>query len=358
MSSPNVQATYRSSISTNLLALTLLISVPAFAQDLDTEPLYGSSTLASGFIGDPLVVALDAGGPDSVTRLGTDCLGYITSDQPDYVLEYEAGNSELGFFTDSDIDTTMVINDPRGNWQCNDDAAVLPGTNAGISFNTPVSGTYHIWVGSFSSSEAGEPARLVITEQDEQDWLSLNLYSGPNASQSDDWIASGDIDFGDNSSEWARDGECDDPRFAGRGMASTLLEDDQLRDADDCRWLYNEGSIRLVVDIQGSSLGRIERGELDRSDLTQPNGSYVDVFSFNGTAGDLTILELRSGSFDSVLTVRAPSGEEFENDDFNGDSGRSMLTLTLEETGIYQARVSSFAERETGDYTLTIQSEP
>ena len=28
-----------------------------------------------------------------------------------------------------------------------------------------------------------------------------------------------DIDFGDDSSEWANDGECDDPRFEGTGSA-------------------------------------------------------------------------------------------------------------------------------------------
>ena len=355
MTLPNSRIPRRSSFATILLTLPLFGSAPAFSQNLDTEPLYGSSALTSGFIEDPLVVILEAGGPDSVALLNNECLGYISNDQADYVIKYEAGNSELGFFVDSDIDTTLIINDPRGNWQCNDDADVLPGTNAGISFNTPVSGNYHIWVGSYSSSDAGEPARLIITEEDAQDWSSLNLFGG---TQPGNWIANEAIEFGDNSSDWAGDGECDDPRFAGRGMASTLLEEDRLHDADDCRELFSEGAIRLVADMRGSSMGRIERGELIRSDMTQADGSYVDIFSFSGSAGDLAILELRSGSFDTVLTVRTPSGQEFINDDYNGDSGRSMLTLTLEETGSYQASVSSFVGQETGDYTLTIHSEP
>jgi len=56
------------------------------------------------------------------------------------------------------------------------------------------------------------------------------------------------IDFGDNSGRWANDGECDDPRFVdvfGSNMASTLLEQDMMRDAADCRNLYNQGLIRL-----------------------------------------------------------------------------------------------------------------
>ena len=55
----------------------------------------------------------------------------------------------------------------------------------------------------------------------------------------------GDL-FGNNSSEWANDGECDDPRFAGPGMATVLLDEDIGRDANDCRSLYNSGSIFLL----------------------------------------------------------------------------------------------------------------
>jgi hypothetical protein len=57
---------------------------------------------------------------------------------------------------------------------------------------------------------------------------------------------SGDIDFGDDSSAWANDGECDDPRFTGTGMATELVDEDIGRDATDCRTLFDAGSITLV----------------------------------------------------------------------------------------------------------------
>jgi len=45
------------------------------------------------------------------------------------------------------------------------------------------------------------------------------------------------------------DGECDDPRFGGSGMAATLLAKDTARDTakdtDDCRSLYQAGRIYL-----------------------------------------------------------------------------------------------------------------
>jgi len=54
-----------------------------------------------------------------------------------------------------------------------------------------------------------------------------------------------EVPFGDDSSNWALDGECDDPRFVGEGMAETLLEEDLLADATDCRLLFDAGYIRL-----------------------------------------------------------------------------------------------------------------
>lgn len=56
-----------------------------------------------------------------------------------------------------------------------------------------------------------------------------------------------DIDFGTDSSRWANDGECDDPRFRGPGMTTTMLLDSDIRaDATDCRAAYEAGRITLI----------------------------------------------------------------------------------------------------------------
>ncbi|HJP36408.1 MAG TPA: hypothetical protein QF901_10505, partial [Gammaproteobacteria bacterium] len=60
--------------------------------------------------------------------------------------------------------------------------------------------------------------------------------------------AQGNIDFGDDSGDWAHDGECDDPRFIGEGMATVLLDEDRFRDASDCRTLLANGVISLRAD--------------------------------------------------------------------------------------------------------------
>jgi hypothetical protein len=62
----------------------------------------------------------------------------------------------------------------------------------------------------------------------------------------------GAVDFGADSSQWINDGECDDPRFAGEGMAAVLLDEDRFADATDCRTLYEAGMIALVGDGGGA----------------------------------------------------------------------------------------------------------
>ena len=57
----------------------------------------------------------------------------------------------------------------------------------------------------------------------------------------------GAIDFGNDSGEWSNDGECDDMRFAGLGMTTTpLLQSDIMRDATDCRNAFNAGQLKLA----------------------------------------------------------------------------------------------------------------
>ena len=53
------------------------------------------------------------------------------------------------------------------------------------------------------------------------------------------------IDFGDDASPFANDGECDDICFDGPGTASSISIDDLLHDADDCSAQCERGKIWL-----------------------------------------------------------------------------------------------------------------
>ena len=98
------------------------------------------------------------------------------------------------------------------------------------------------------------------------------------------------IEFGDDTGDWARDGECDDIRFEGDGVASTLLVQDRGRDAADCRQLYDEGRVRLFgVDLRS---GAIDFGD-DAGNSAQDglcadprfHGEGMDSFLFDGDRG-------------------------------------------------------------------------
>jgi hypothetical protein len=84
----------------------------------------------------------------------------------------------------------------------------------------------------------------------------IQLADGGNTN---DLNTGGEVDFGADSGQWTMDGECDDPRFEGQGMASVLLDEDRFADATDCRTLYEAGMIRLI----GEGVQDIPDGEVD-----------------------------------------------------------------------------------------------
>lgn len=103
--------------------------------------------------------------------------------------------------------------------------------------------------------------------------------------------------------------------------------------------------------------GRVNSGELQRSDRTLSSGEYYDEIVFEGRAGQRVTLDLTTSEFDPYLLVVAPSGDKESNDDFDGALDRSRLELTLSETGRYQILVTSYEEGETGDWQLRIDTE-
>lgn len=95
------------------------------------------------------------------------------------------------------------------------------------------------------------------------------------------------IGFGDDSSQWSNDDECDDPRFEGSAMATTLLEEDRGHDASDCRAAFNAGRISLVAESQESVMADgidfgtdggswTEDGECDDPRFVGPGASTIE----------------------------------------------------------------------------------
>ena len=128
--------------------------------DFTLEPNYGTAELRSGFTPDPHRVRLQSGGPVDASVLGGSCRGYI-SRAPDYRIRYQSGRLPLIISAESSSDTTLVVNGPDGEWNCDDDGG--DGLNPSIRYETPRSGQYDIWVGTYGSSQL-ESTILDISE--------------------------------------------------------------------------------------------------------------------------------------------------------------------------------------------------
>jgi hypothetical protein len=118
---------------------------------------FGSVNLAAGFLPDPHTVSVVSGATATdavdVASLGLSpmnsgaCRGFATS-RPDYILNFTPGQ-HLRIFVDAPGDTTLVVNDGRGNWWCSDDDG--GNLNPSIEIPNPVGGQYDIWVGSYQA---------------------------------------------------------------------------------------------------------------------------------------------------------------------------------------------------------------
>ena len=124
-------------------------------------PNSGSTVLRTGFTPDPRQVQVTAGGTVDGSHLPGSCSGMI-SEAPDYRVTFTPGSLPLAFRTVSSADTTLIINDPNGNWVCDDDSN--GNTNAKVVFQKPAAGVYDVWVGVFGSTATSAPATLQITE--------------------------------------------------------------------------------------------------------------------------------------------------------------------------------------------------
>jgi serine protease Do/protease YdgD len=130
----------------------------AVAQNPNLPPAYGTLNLNAGFLPDPQAVNVVAGGNIDARRLGGQCVGAIAN-PPDVRLNYRAGSFPLFISVRSNVDTTLVINLPNGQWLCNDD---FQGLNPGVILRNPPSGQYDIWVGTFGGGTA--PAQVLVSE--------------------------------------------------------------------------------------------------------------------------------------------------------------------------------------------------
>ncbi|WEK04322.1 MAG: hypothetical protein P0Y65_19425 [Candidatus Devosia phytovorans] len=130
-----------------------------------------------------------------------------------------------------------------------------------------------------------------------------------------------DINFGDDSSEWANDGECDDPRFAGAGSASELLDADIGKDATDCQAALNAGTVSFVG--EGGAAADVDYGD-DTSEWANDGECDDPRFSGTGVASELLDGDIGHDATDCQAAVEAGTAT------YVGDSGAATTTAVAE----------------------------
>ena len=145
----------------SVLAAVMALTLGVFGNDVIAQARlrlggsasnFGRRAINGGFMPDPFTTTITSGGniDASSLSLAPGCRGFVTA-QPDFIVDYTNAASFVRFYNVAGGDTTLVINDARGNWHCNDDS--FGGLNPTVDIANPPSGQYDIWVGSYRANE-------------------------------------------------------------------------------------------------------------------------------------------------------------------------------------------------------------
>ncbi len=133
---------------------------PIMAQNFDLPPAFGDVTLAPGFPDDPFTVDIVAGGDiNAGTTIGAACAGFI-ADAPDFRVFLEGEAATLYLSVVGEEDTTLVVNDPNGDWHCDDDSFEM---HPAVVLEDAPAGQYDIWIGTMAAGATSD-ATLYVSE--------------------------------------------------------------------------------------------------------------------------------------------------------------------------------------------------
>ena len=288
--------------------------VPAVATaDWSLAPGYGTATLNEGFLPDPYVVNLEAGGPVEIASQVGGCGGGWVAEAPDFRLTYNAGNfAALTFEAASAEDITLVINGPDGQWTCVDD---VHGTNPAVIFSPPVAaGQYDIWVGTFAP-DIIPAATLFITEADTPQLPTANTGTVTPTTPS-----------GGGTADWALD-----PGYGTANLNAGFLPDPHTVN------LQAGGYVDIAQQVPGCSAGYV---------------AEAPDYRLNYTAGGASLTFTATSAADTTLVISDPNGQWFCVDDYNGLD--PLVFFGAPQTGQYDIWVGTWDSNILPSATLSI----
>lgn len=271
--------------------------------DFTLDPSVGSVNLTAGYAPDPHTVRIVSGGSFSAYDTSSNCTGWV-AEAPDYAVYYDAGGFDLTFGVDSDSDTTLMINDPSGNWACDDDSG--GSLNPLITFSAPQSGRYDVWIGSYSEGEFAN-STLSVSEIGQ---IAQHIET-PVANRIDMSLPSG----------------------FGSANLNTGFSPDPYRVN-----IISGGQFR-ASSVQNGCQGWVA-------------GAPDFQLTFNG--GSLPLILSAASDSDTTILVNDPNGN-WHCDDDGGNAGLNpALSFHNPASGVYDIWIGSYAEGNNASASLSI----
>ncbi|HEX8299798.1 MAG TPA: hypothetical protein VF594_11620 [Rubricoccaceae bacterium] len=96
--------------------------------------------------------------------------------------------------------------------------------------------------------------------------------------------------------------------------------------------------------------------DLSESDRTLSSGEYVDTWVLFAAAGQQITVEVASDDFDPYIILKSPSGEQFDNDDWEGSTRIARIIHDDAEEGQWEVLATSYRAGATGGYGVTLST--
>jgi len=102
--------------------------------------------------------------------------------------------------------------------------------------------------------------------------------------------------------------------------------------------------------------GKELKDTLSNKDIPTGQGGFARDYIVNLAAGDQVVIELKSDSFDTIVTLLAANGSTVgENDDGPDGTSNSLLFARIVKSGKYIVRVHAFGDTPVGgSFTLKV----
>jgi len=247
-------------------------------------------------------------------RVGSEVAGTLTAEDAKWVdgtfaqawgLELRSGQEVTIDLLSDDFDSYLLIGGPGMDELLSDDDGA-GACDARLTFDAPAAGLYRIVVNTISVESVGR-FRIRVSDR-----------PGP-----------------------VTDGDC----FDG--------EDGDLPDGDQVEYLRN-----LPTEGRALRIGQEFPGELTGDDEISWDGSHVQAWALNLSAGERAVVDLISESFDPFLMFIGPGMDEPLYDDDGAGGCYARIDFTAGSSGTYKVVANTISEGASGRFRLRVTATP